>query len=162
VVGASDETDQEIVKYSWGLYKRLNMGRVYFSAYQRGLGATDLPGEQARQSNAELLMREHRLYQVDWLIRQYGFQEDDIGFERSGNLSLIDDPKAIWARTHPEFFPLNANKASRYELLRVPGLGPVTVGKILTQRRQHRLRGIADIGKPGKLLHKAETYLHFS
>jgi predicted DNA-binding helix-hairpin-helix protein len=162
VVGASDETDQEIVKYSWGLYKRLNMGRVYFSAYQRGLGATDLPGEQARQSNAELLMREHRLYQVDWLIRQYGFQEDDIGFERSGNLSLIDDPKAIWARTHPEFFPLNANKASRYELLRVPGLGPVTVGKILTQRRQHRLRGIADIGKPGKLLRKAETYLHFS
>lgn len=162
VVGASDETDQEIVKYSWGLYKRLNVGRVYFSAYQRGLGAADLPGEQTRQSNAELLIREHRLYQVDWLIRQYGFQDDDIGFERNGNLSLTDDPKAIWARTHPEFFPLNANKASRYELLRVPGLGPITVSRILTQRHQHQLRSIADIGKPGKLLRKAETYLRFS
>ena len=157
-----DETDQDIVKYSWGLYKRLRMERIYFSAYQRGLGSADLPGEQANQSNAELLMREHRLYQVDWLIRQYGFQQDDIGFEGNGNLSLTADPKAIWARTHPEFFPINANKASRHELLRVPGLGPATVNRILSQRRRNRLHGVSDLGKPGKLLRKAGTYLRFS
>ena len=162
VVGASDETDREIVKYSWGLYKRIDVERIYFSAYQRGLGTVDLPGEHAKQSNAELLMREHRLYQVDWLIRKYGFQDEDIPFERTGNLSLMDDPKAIWARTHQEFFPLNVNRASRYELLRVPGLGPITVNRILVHRRQRRLRDISDIGKPGKLLRKAETYLRFS
>lgn len=162
VVGASDETDQEIVKYSWGLYTRLRMERIYFSAYQRGLGAADLPGEHASQGNAELLMREHRLYQVDWLMRQYGFQQDDIGFEANGNLSLTADPKAVWARTHPDFFPVNANRADRLDLLRVPGIGPATADKILAQRRLHRLRGIADIGTPGKLLRKAETYLRFS
>lgn len=162
VVGASDEKDREIVKYFWGLYKRLNMDRVYFSAYQRGLGASDLPGERASYSNADLLTREHRLYQVDWLIRKYGFQEEDIPFEHDGNLSLTDDPKEIWARTHPEYFPLNINRASRNELLRVPGLGPVTVNHILQSRKYHRLRAIDDIGKPGKLLRKAANYIRFS
>ncbi len=65
VVGASDETDKEIVQYSWGLYKRLKLDRIYFSAYQRGLGEKDLPGEHSVCSNSDLLMREHRLYQVD-------------------------------------------------------------------------------------------------
>lgn len=163
VVGASDETDREIVKYSWGLYKRLGLSRVYFSAYQRGLGESDLPGECSSQSNADILIREHRLYQVDWLIRKYGFQEEDIPFEQNGNLSLSTDPKELWASSHPEFFPLNINKANKYELLRVPGFGPMTVNRILDFRRNSRkFRSLEDLGKPGKRLKKAESYIRFS
>jgi predicted DNA-binding helix-hairpin-helix protein len=163
VVGASDETDREIVKYSWGLYKRLELNRVYFSAYQRGLGSPDLPGERASQTNDDILTREHRLYQVDWLIRKYRFQEDEIPFEQNGNLSLTADPKEIWAGNHPEFFPLNINTANKYELLRVPGLGPVTVNRILAFRKNsHKIHSIKDLGKPGKRLKKAASYIRFS
>jgi predicted DNA-binding helix-hairpin-helix protein len=163
VVGASDETDHEIVKYSWGLYKRLGVNRIYFSAYQRGLGDPDLPGEHASQANADILTREHRLYQVDWLIRKYGFQENEIPFEQNGNLSLTDDPKETWAQTHPEFFPLNINHASKYELLRVPGFGLLTVNNILACRKYGKhIHALQELGKTGKRLKKAEGYICFS
>jgi len=163
VVGASDETDREIVKYSWGLYKRLRLNRVYFSAYQRGLGESDLPGELTSRTNADILTREHRLYQVDWLIRKYGFQEDEIPFENDGNLLLSTDPKEAWVKNHPEFFPLDVNKVGKYELLRVPGFGPATVNKILEFRKNSgKIRSIEDLGKPGKRLQKAESYIRFS
>lgn len=162
VVGASDETDREIVKYCWGLYKRLGLSRIYFSAYQRGLGKPDLPGELSSRSNDDILTREHRLYQVDWLIRKYGFTEDEIPFEQDGNLSLAADPKEIWAKQHPQVFPLDINKADKYELLRVPGFGPVTVNLILRFRQSKiKIRSIEDLGKPGKRLKKAEKYIKF-
>ena len=162
VVGASCETDREIVKYSWGLYRRLGLSRIYFSAYQRGLGDPGLPGEQSSQTNAEILTREHRLYQVDWLIRKYGFKEEEIAFEGSGNLSLEVDPKEAWARRNPGFFPVNVNRADREELLRVPGFGPVTVERILSVRKNGgRVRKLEAIGKPGKRLTKAAGYLEF-
>src|SRR4030042_4152797 len=104
VVGASNETDKEIIDYSWKLYKELRLHRIYFRAYQRGLGTADLPGERSTRTNAELLNREHRLYQVDWLIRKYGFSAEEIPLENSGNLSLGMDPKEMWARLHPECF----------------------------------------------------------
>ncbi len=163
VVGASDESDREIMNYSWGLYKRLGLERVYFSAYQRGLGDESIPGEQNTQNDGDLLTREHRLYQGDWLMRKYGFQLDDFSFEANGNLDLRTDPKETWARRHPEFFPIDVNFADKYELLRVPGLGPVTVERILAFRRNHsRVRSLRDIGKPGKLLQKAAGYIRFS
>ena len=163
VVGASDESDREIINYSWGLYKRLGLERVYFSAYQRGLGNESIPGEHNSLSDGELLTREHRLYQADWLMRQYRFQLDDFAFEADGNLDLRKDPKEIWAAHHPEFFPLDVNRAGKYELLRIPGLGPVTVNRILTFRRNNsRICSIEDIGKPGKLLRKAAEYIRFS
>jgi len=162
VVGASNETDREIIKYSWGLYKRLGLSRIYFSAYQRGLGEPDLPGEHSLRNNDDILTREHRLYQVDWLIRKYGFKEGEIPFEQDGNLSLAIDPKKSWAEHHPDFFPLDVNKAGKYELLRVPGLGPVTVNFILKYRKNERkIRSIEDLGKPGKRLGKAEKYMKF-
>lgn len=161
VVGASDETDREIVHYSWGLYKRLGLSRIYFSAYQRGLGAGDVPGEHMRHSNADLLTREHRLYQVDWLIRKYGFQETEIPFEPDGSLSLTADPKERWAGLHPEFFPLDINTAEREQLLRVPGLGPTTVNRILAARRVHPIRSLNALGKPNKRLRTAARYLRF-
>jgi predicted DNA-binding helix-hairpin-helix protein len=95
VVGASKETDREIIRYTGKLYKELGLSRVYFSAYQRGAGSSDLPGENASLSNAGLLTREHRLYQVDWLIRKYGFKSDEIPLESGGNLSLEIDPKEM-------------------------------------------------------------------
>jgi len=163
VVGASDETDSEIVKATFGLYRRLGLSRVYFSAYQRGLGDPALPGEQKTLARPEnLLVREHRLYQVDFLLRKYGFAAEEIPLEPDGNLSLAADPKEIWARRHPERFPLDINRAGRYELLRVPGLGPVTVKRILNLRRAGgRLRHIEDLGLTAKRLGKAADYVKF-
>ena len=110
----------------------------------------------------ELLVREHRLYQVDFLMRKYRFAGNEIPFDDSGNLSLTVDPKEQWARTHPERFPLDINRAGRFELLRVPGLGPATVDRILRRRAGGgRINGLTDIGRPGKRLRKAAAYLKF-
>jgi len=157
VVGAADESDSEIVKYMWGLYDRLNLKRIYFSAYQKGLG-----DESDKQTQpVDVLTREHRLYQVDFLMRKYGFTESDVCFDKMGNLSLETDPKEVWAKRHPEYFPVDANRASKYELLRVPGLGLITVERILEQRKTARIRGIEDIGKNTTRLRKANEYLTF-
>ena len=162
IVGAAGEKDNEIVKYMYGLYDRLKMHRVYFSAYQRGLGDDSLSHEQPIHKNpTDILMREHRLYQVDFLLRKYGFNESDIIFDNNGNLSLTTDPKETWAINHPEVFPVNINNASRQSLLQVPGLGPVTVKRILERRRQGRISDIRDIGRPGIRLNKAREYLVF-
>lgn len=158
VVGAAEETDSEIVKYMWGLYDRLHLKRIYFSAYQKGLGDESIDEQRGRETG-DVFMREHRLYQVDFLMRRYGFTESDICFEKDGNLSLEMDPKEHWAKLHPEYFPVDANKASRERLLRVPGLGEVTVARILEQRKSSRIRSIDDIGRPTKLLQKADAYL---
>jgi predicted DNA-binding helix-hairpin-helix protein len=162
IVGAAGESDAEIVKYTFGLYERLKMHRVYFSTYQRQLGDETVSTERAGGGNpADAFMREHRLYQVDFLLRKYGFKEPDIIFEEGGNLSLATDPKEAWAMRHPERFPLNANRASKLELLRVPGLGPVTVRRILERRKIRRLVSIDDVGKVGARLAKAGKYLVF-
>ncbi|MCD6415553.1 MAG: helix-hairpin-helix domain-containing protein [Planctomycetes bacterium] len=163
IVGAAGESDADIVDASFGLYKRLGLSRVYFSAYQRGLGEPDLPGERhppARPQDA--LTREHRLYQVDWLIRKYGFSAEEIPFGTDGNLSLEADPKQIWAERHPERFPVDINKADKLELLRVPGVGEITAGRILEIRKGGgRIRSISQLGRPGKRLRKAEGYIKF-
>jgi len=162
VVGASDETDKEIIGYSWRLYRELGLNRIYFSAYQRGAGALKLPGEHSRLSNADLLAREHRLYQADWLIRKYGFSAEEIPLEAGGNLSLAIDPKEMWAKAHPEFFPVNINKDDARRLLRVPGFGEVMVSRILTLRQNRiKIRSIDALGRQGKLLKKAQEYLAF-
>ena len=162
IVGAAGERDAKIVKYMSGLYERLKMQRVYFSAYQKGLGDESIAGERVEQTGPQdVLMREHRLYQVDFLFRKYGFAESDIIFDRDGNLSLATDPKEVWAQSHPEFFPVNANQASRLSLLRVPGLGPVTVRRILARRKQARIKSIEDVGKTGVRLAKAIEHLSF-
>jgi predicted DNA-binding helix-hairpin-helix protein len=160
VVGAAEETDAEIVKYMWGLYDRLNLKRIYFSAYQKGLGDGSIDGNK-EQDPGEVFMREHRLYQVDFLMRKYGFTESDICFERGGNLSLDIDPKERWAKLHPERFPFDINKATKNELLRVPGLGEVTVGRILKQRKNSPIKRIDDFEKPSIRMQKAGEYLRF-
>ncbi len=163
VVGAAGESDADIVQATFGLYKRLGLARVYFSAYQQGLGAAELPAEgNPPLRPGDRLTREHRMYQVDWLIRRYGFGADEIPFGPDGNLSLDADPKEVWARRHPEWFPLDVNSADRFELLRVPGFGEVTVRRILMIRRHGgRIRSLRQLGTPGKRLRKAKAYIKF-
>ncbi len=162
IVGAAGEQDAQIVKYMFGLYDRLRMHRVYFSAYQKGLGDESIAGEQVESSDpVDALMREHRLYQVDFLLRKYGFEESDIAFESNGNLSMAVDPKETWATNHPEFYPVDINRAPKASLLRVPGLGPVTVKRILERRKQGRLHSMDDVGKVGIRLAKAREYMTF-
>ena len=159
IVGASEETDAEIIQYMFGLYKRLNFKRVYFSAYQKGLGHADIPGERKFLSHPhELFMREHRLYQADFLIRKYGFQKEDIMLDKNGNLRIDKDPKEIWADGHPEFFPVRINTSDREELLRVPGIGPETVTRILKTRRERKIGSLQALGIKGKRLEKIEGY----
>jgi predicted DNA-binding helix-hairpin-helix protein len=162
VVGPAGESDSEIVRYMWGLYDRLALHRIYFSAYQKGLGEASLPVERPGDgASADLFVREHRLYQVDFLMRKYGFRDTDIAFDERGHLSLEADPKEVWASNHPEFFPVNVNRGSRLELLRVPGLGPVTVNCLLRLRRTQRIEHLDEVGKMGVRLRKAQPYLAF-
>jgi predicted DNA-binding helix-hairpin-helix protein len=162
IVGAAGETDKNIIHYTAALYDRLKTHRVYFSSYQKGLGDPSLPGERdISASPDETFVREHRLYQIDFLFRKYGFEEQDIIFGENGNLSLSADPKELWAKNHPEFFPVGVNSASKYELLRVPGLGPITVNRILKMRKESRISSIETLGKFTKLLEKAAKYLRF-
>lgn len=180
VVGAAGESDREIVQYTAAAYERLRMQRVYFSAYQssgqnedqpllNGLLPETRPASKSEPETLKLsgsghdsLTREHRLYQVDFLLRQYGFSESEIPYDEQGNLSLTTDPKEAWAKAHPEIFPLDVNRADREELLRVPGLGPVTVDRILELRHGgNRVHRLGEIGRVGKLLLRAEPYLKF-
>lgn len=160
IVGASDETDAEIVTYTGNLYSKLNLGRVYFSAYQRGLGDHSIPGEQCQTTSTDAhFQREHRLYQVDFLFRQYNFKVEDICYEKGGSLSLLDDPKKVWAERHPEFFPLNLNHADKFQLLRVPGIGPHSVTKILSMRKQNKFSSLGSLPLRGIWQERAAKYL---
>jgi predicted DNA-binding helix-hairpin-helix protein len=162
IVGAAGESDRQIIDATFGLYKRLDFSRVFFSAYQGGLGDTSLPGEHDPTPPADRMTREHRLYQSDYLIRRYRFNADEIPTDANGRLSLTDDPKVVWANSHPEAFPVHINRADRYELLRVPGLGPVSVKRILELRKGGgKVRKLDQIGRMGKRLNTAQTYLRF-
>ncbi len=162
IVGASDETDREILTYLWGLYKRLNVNRIYFSSYQRGFGDPSIPGEQRLlEAPDELFVREHRLYQADFLVRKYGFSFDDFLFQE-GSLSLEKDPKQVWADSHPEFFPVQVNRAPRSSLLKVPGLGPGMADRILKARKQGTISDLASLKVPRHLAEKAGKFIAYS
>lgn len=162
IVGASDETDSEIVGSMSDLYSKLNFKRVYFSAYQKGLGDPGIPGERMFLTTpGDVFVREHRLYQVDFLLRKYRFNREDILLGEDGNLRLDKDPKELWAESHPEYYPVRINRSDRETLLRVPGIGPETAGKILRTRRDRRLTGINDLGIKGKRAEKIREYVIF-
>ena len=161
IVGAADETDAQLLKWMGGLYARLGLHRVYYNAYQRGLGSPQLPGEQRPPSDAHsLLTREHRLYQADFLVRTYGFTYDEIPTDDRGFLDLQQDPKALWAAQHPERFPVDVNRAPLATLLRVPGLGPTLAKRIVTARRQRPLRHLDELVRKPALRAQALPCLH--
>ena len=149
IVGADRSDDRTILLTSSALYASYRLKRVYYSAFSPIAHASaQLPPAAAP------LMREHRLYQADWLLRFYGFTHDEI-VSHSGMLSLDIDPKLAWALAHPEAFPVDVNRAPRETLLRVPGLGTRSVARVLAARRHRRLRrdDLTRLGAPtAKLL----------
>ncbi len=162
IVGASDETDREIITYTAGLYDRLRMHRVYFSAYQSGNGASPPKGSGGTTPyGAEkegTFVREHRIYQADFLIRKYKFAMQDFIFDPDGFFSLDADPKQVWADHHPEAFPVAVNSSDALKLLRVPGLGPATVGRLIRLRREGAIRSWDRLGLSGKRLDTIKKY----
>ena len=133
IVGATAADDATILKQASSLYAKHRLRRVYYSAF------SPIPDSSSKLPLiAPPLVREHRLYQADWLIRFYGFRADEIA--SSGNLDLAVDPKLSWALGHCHLFPIDLNKAPRELLLRVPGLGQKSVERILRLRRWHKLR----------------------
>lgn len=152
VVGAAGESDAEILSITKELYDELDLSRVFYSAFQPAQG-TPLDGQRATP-----LLREHRLYQTDFLFRRYGFKLDEIGLTKDGNLPLAKDPKTIWADAHPEFFPLEINTAAPEALLRIPGLGPKTIRKLVRIRKTHKLRTIEELSTLGMRTKIASGY----
>jgi putative DNA modification/repair radical SAM protein len=135
IIGATPSTDQTILTNASDLYGKFKLRRVYYSAY------SPIPHADARlPSIVPPLVREHRLYQADWLLRFYGFNVDEIVPQSNPNLDIHLDPKSGWALRNPQFFPVDINKATKAQLLRVPGIGARSVDKILQIRRFHRLK----------------------
>ncbi len=153
IVGASDEKDIEIVKVVWELYKHKKVSRVYYSAFQ------PIPNTPLENKNPEKVIREHRLYQVDYLFRKYGFKIEEIIFNQEGNLWLHKDPKYIWAETHPEFFPVEINKAPYEVLLKVPGIGPRSAKRIIKWRKYAPIKNIEDLRKTGCIVKRALPFV---
>ena len=135
IVGATDSTDADVLRTASQLYEGQRLRRVYYSAF------SPIPHADARlPGQAPPLVREHRLYQADWLIRFYDFKADEIVTSSEGNLMLDVDPKLAWALANRHFFPVDVNRASREELLRIPGVGVRNVKRILRIRRYQSLR----------------------
>ena len=135
IVGADESSDRSILDLSTNLYGSYGLRRVYYSAFSPIPDSSAiLPPKKAP------LVREHRLYQADWLMRFYEFKADELTTDGAGNLDLSMDPKLAWALQHREQFPMDVNRATREQLLRVPGLGVKSVDKLIRARRYARLR----------------------
>jgi putative DNA modification/repair radical SAM protein len=153
IVGADASTDQEILGTATNLYGEFRLRRVYYSAF------SPIPdASTALPPRAAPLLREHRLYQADWLLRFYGFTHGEMPTEADGNLPLGMDPKLAWALAHREGFPLDVNRASREQLLRVPGMGVRSVDRILIARRHGALR-LADLARLRLSLAKVSPFI---
>ncbi len=153
VVGAAGESDYEILQTVEQLYRESALTRAYFSAFQ------PIPHTPLENLSATPPLREHRLYQSDYLFRHYGFALQDLTFDHSGNLCTDADPKMAWAQRHPEFFPVEVNHASREQLLRVPGIGPRSAARILRIRRREKFRYIEDLQAIGAVVSRAAPFI---
>ncbi len=141
VIGATPSTDQQIIATASHLYKQYDLRRIYYS------GFSPFPSGDARLPlKPAPMVREHRLYQADWLMRYYGFKGEELTTAAAPNLDLTRDPKLTWALAHREFFPLDVNRAPREALLRVPGIGYRNVERILRIRTYHPL-SLGDLRK---------------
>ncbi len=135
IVGADASSDRSIMEMSTNLYASYGLRRVYYSAF------SPIPDSSAAlPPKAAPLVREHRLYQADWLLRFYGFSVDELATDKAGNMSLEIDPKLAWALQHRELFPVDVNTAPREMLLRIPGLGVKTADRLIAARRHRRMR----------------------
>ena len=157
IIGASPETDRQILMLTSALYKKYSLKRVFFSAYMPVVADSRLPALDTRPP----LLREHRLYQADWLLRFYGFEPEEILDDRHPNFHPLIDPKCSWAVNHPEFFPVEVNRADYEALLRVPGIGVTSARRIVRARRGGALT-LEGLKKLGVVLKRAQYFLTVS
>ncbi|MDR2517367.1 MAG: putative DNA modification/repair radical SAM protein [Spirochaetaceae bacterium] len=156
IVGASGETDRQIITLSGALYRKFGLRRVYYSAFTppRG-GAND---SRLPEIAGPPIVREHRLYQADWLLRFYHFSPDEILDEAAPQLDTRLDPKTAWALKHPERFPLEVNRADYEELLRIPGVGATSARRIVEARRSRAL-GMDALRRLGVVMKRAKYFM---
>ena len=155
IIGASPETDYQILRVAESLYQKFGLKRVFYSAFVAVNEDKALP---ARTSDGPPLLREHRLYQADWLLRYYKFEANELLNEKNPNFNIFLDPKCNWALNHLEYFPVEVNRASYDVLLRVPGIGYKSAGRIVKARRFGFL-GFEDLRKMGVVLKRALYFI---
>ncbi len=154
IIGATPESDLKILRLTQGLYRKYRLKRVFFSAYVPVVSDALLPAGEVKPP----LLREHRLYQADWLLRFYGFDAEELLDEEHPALHPYVDPKCNWALNHLERFPVEVNTAPYETLLRVPGIGVKSAQRILTARRHSRLDW-PQLKKIGVVLKRAQYFL---
>ncbi len=154
IIGATPDTDRDVLRLSSALYRRPTMKRVYYSGYIH-VNTYDTRLPAMRQAP---LVRENRLYQADWLLRFYEFKVDEIVDDAMPNLDLEIDPKLAWALRHPEYFPVDVNRADYEQLLRVPGIGVKSAKMILVSRRFAPLSS-EQLKKMGVVMKKARYFI---
>ena len=155
IVGATPESDRQILTLTQGLYDKYHLKRVFYSAYMPVSNSPLLPAPQNFQPP---LLREHRLYQADWLLRFYHFRAEELLDEEAPNLDPRLDPKCTWALRHLEFFPVEVNRADYEALLRVPGVGVRSARRILAARRVGPLT-FEGLKRLGVVLKRAQYFL---
>jgi len=153
VVGAVDESDVELLTTTEFLHRQVGLARAYFS------GFAPVPGTPLEDHSPTPPLRELRLYQSSFLLRDYGFTVEELPFDVGGYLPLGSDPKLAWARRHLAYAPIELNTADRRDLLRVPGIGPKGAEKLLRERRRGRLRDLADLRKLGIVARRAAPFV---
>jgi predicted DNA-binding helix-hairpin-helix protein len=153
VAGGSDESDLELLTTTDWLMKNVRLKRAYFSAFHP---IRDTPLENKAAVDP---IREHRLYQASFLLRDYGFDLEEMPFAQDGNLPLVTDPKLAWAQQNLTQKPLEINKADRRELLRIPGIGPKNADTIIAARRTSKLRDLTSLRKLGIVVARAAPFL---
>lgn len=154
IIGATPETDYQIMTVAENLYQKFDLKRVFYSAYVNINEDKDLPA----LPGGPPLLREHRLYQADWLLRYYQFRAEELLTEKRPNFNVLLDPKCDWAISHLEQFPVEINRADYHTLLRVPGIGVKSAQRILGARRSARL-GFDDLKKIGVVLKRALYFI---
>ncbi len=154
IVGATEDSDRHILHLTESLYDRYRLKRVFYSAYVPVVENPLLPDLHTKPP----LLREHRLYQADWLLRFYGFRADELLDDQHPNFDPMLDPKCYWAITHPEQFPVEIMTADLSRLLRVPGIGPTGARRILSARRTGLLH-FDDLKKMGIVLKRAQFFI---
>lgn len=154
IVGATKENDYQILTVAEALYRQFDLKRVFYSAYVALNDDSKLPAVGTKPP----LLREHRLYQADWLLRFYGFQAGELLTEERPNFNVYLDPKCEWALRHLEHFPVEVNKASYHVLLRVPGIGVKSARRIVAARKSTKL-DFENLKRIGVVLKRAHYFI---
>lgn len=155
IIGATPETDYQIMQVTQSLYQKFELKRVFYSAFIHVNEDSALP---ARTDEGPPLLREHRLYQADWLLRYYHFQAEELLSEENPNFNILFDPKCNWALKHLEQFPVEVNRAEYKVLLRVPGIGYKSAERIV-RARKHGMLDFSDLKKIGVVLKRALYFI---